>query len=282
MSLNVVYPNDPFNKNKGLLIFHQNKDKLPLVSLINQKNFKLTTKKKGKVLNKPVYSGFNKNTLSSIPRDIEIILLDKSKEEIFESNQNILNSIETRSQNSHEKKSNQTVNDNSRLTSFISKTSDDKKNYPATTIQTLSKKNQTKKEKENIVATKDYWKFYKRKEKNKKIIPSYKNHLNIHLYQSQFYPGPSDYSSEKSFDMINQQNKYRYKSLFKSESSHSLKTTKEFLPGPGSYIQMKSFLNNNNKHLSINLATKEKRFKNLFSSASLSPWFYSSSNKSNK
>ena len=281
MSLNVAYPNDPFNKNKGLLIFHQNKDKLPLVSLINQKNFKLTTKKKGKVLNKPVYSGFNKNTLSSIPRDIEIILLDKSKEEIFESNQNILNSIETRSQNLYEKKSNQTVNDNSRLTSFISKTLDDKKNHPATTIQTLSKKNQTKKEKENIVATKDYWKFYKRKEQNKKIIPSDKNHLNIHLYQSQFYPGPSDYSSEKSFDMINQQNKYRYKSLFKSESSHSLKTTKEFLPGPGSYIQMKSFLNNNNKHLSINLATKEKRFKNLFSSASLSPWFYSSSNKSN-
>ena len=54
---------------------------------MNNKNFKLTTKKKGKILNKPVYSGFNKNSLSSIPRDVEIILLNKNKEDITSNNQ---------------------------------------------------------------------------------------------------------------------------------------------------------------------------------------------------
>ena len=45
---------------------------------------------------------------------------------------------------------------------------------------------------------------------------------------------------------------------------------------------MNNILNNNNRHLSINLATKEKRFKNLFNNNNpLSPWFYSSSNNNN-
>ena len=284
MALNVVGKYDLLKMNNGMNTFHQKKNKLPLISLINNQNFKLTTKKRGKVLNKPVYSGFNKNTLSSIPRDVEIILLDKNKEEIFGNNtQNILNNYETNSFNLYEKKSNQTVHDNSRLTSFISKNFNEKKMHPATTNNSTnkinSKINQSIKDQDKIKKTKDYWKFYKIKEKKKKIIPNDKKHISLDLYQSQFFPGPSDYSSDKSFDMINQQNKYRYRSLFKSESSHYLKMPKDQMPGPGSYIKIKSINDNNDKHLSINLSTKEKRFKNLFSSASLSPWYYASSSK---
>ena len=79
MSFNVVLTNEPMQMNNGLNTIHRKINKLPLISLINKKNFKLTNKKAGKILNKPIYSGFNKNTLSSIPRDVEIILLNKKK-----------------------------------------------------------------------------------------------------------------------------------------------------------------------------------------------------------
>ena len=273
MALNVIGSND-----NAINTFHQKMNKLPLISLINKKDFKLTTKKRGKILNKPVYSGFNKNTLSSIPRDVEIILLDKNKEEIF-GNNSLSNNYETNSFNLYEKKGNQTFNNNnSRISSFVSKTFDNKKINPETTNNSINKINsKINQSKDNIKKTKDYWKFYKKKETNNKFIPNDRSHLSLDLYQSQFFPGPSDYSSDKSFDLINLQNKYRYKSLFKNESTHSLKSKKEQLPGPGSYIKFKSLNEKNDKHLSINLATKEKRFKNLFSSASLSPWYYSSS-----
>ena len=285
MSLNIDKTREFIKINRSQGIFNRRKNKLPLISLINKKNFKLTSKKRGKLLNKPVYSGFNKNTLSSIPRDVEIILLNKNKEEIFNKSQNILNNIETNTNNFNDKKSYQTMNDNTHITSFVSKTLTDKKINPSITNESLnkinSKINQGQKVLDNIKKTKDYWKLYKNNDKKKKTIPNDKSHLSINLYKSQFYPGPSDYSGDKSFDALNQQNKFRYKSLFKSQSYHSIKTNKEYLPGPGSYIQLKNF-NNNNKHLSINLGTKEQRFKNLFSSASLSPWFYSSSNKDNQ
>ena len=284
MALNVVGSNDPLKVNNEMNTFHQKMNKLPLISLINNKNFKLTNKKRGKLLNKPVYSGFNKNTLSSIPRDVEIILLDKNKEEIF-GNNSLMNNYETNSFNLYEKKSNQTFNDNNktRISSFGSKTFDNQKHYPAITNNSVNKINsKINQNQDNIKKTKDYWKFYKKKEAKNKSIPNDRNHLSLDLYQSQFFPGPSDYSSDKSFDLINKQNKYRYKSLFKNESTHSIKSNKEQFPGPGSYIKIKGLNENNDKHLSINLATKEKRFKNLFNSASLSPWYYSSSpNKDN-
>ena len=78
--------------------------------------------------------------------------------------------------------------------------------------------------------------------------------------------------------MLNMQNKYRYSSLFKTGSNINKKVVKNTSPGPGSYIQIKDLINNDDKHLKIDLARKEKRFKNLFSSASLSPWYYSSTN----
>ena len=112
MLLNVVGTNNESLKmNKGLSTIHQKINKLPLISLINNKNFKLTNKKKGKLLNKPIYSGFNKNTLSSIPRDVEIILLNKNKDEILTLPKNILGNIESSGSYLNDKNRSQTASD---------------------------------------------------------------------------------------------------------------------------------------------------------------------------
>ena len=184
MALNVVGSNDPLKVNNEMNTFHQKMNKLPLISLINNKNFKLTNKKRGKLLNKPVYSGFNKNTLSSIPRDVEIILLDKNKEEIF-GNNSLMNNYETNSFNLYEKKSNQTFNDNNnntRISSFGSKTFDNQKHNPATTNNSVNKINsKMNQNQDNIKKTKDYWKFYKKKETKNKSISNDRNHLSLDL-----------------------------------------------------------------------------------------------------
>ena len=282
MSLNVIDSNESININT----FHKDMNKLPLISLINNQNFRLRSKKKGKLLNKPIYSGFNKNTMSSIPRDVEIILLDKNKEEIFSSsNQNILSSLDSSNLNIFGKTTNKTANENARLSAFISKTLDEKKINNALTNSNNNNSKKLKKNKSmnlqsNIRKTKDYWKFYKSKETPNKNMYNDKKDFSMKLYQSQFLPGPSDYSSDKSYDWINKQNKYRYNGLFKSGSYQKNKNIKNPYPGPGSYFQLKN-INNNNKQVNINLGTKEKRFKNLFSSASLSPWYYSASTKEN-
>ena len=289
MALNIIDTNDKLNLDNGLNTFHKDIKKLPLISLMNNKNFKLTTKKKGKILNKPVYSGFNKNSLSSIPRDVEIILLNKNKEDITSNNQSILNNIETSNHNYYGKRGQRTMNDNNkmnRMYSLISNTLDDKRANLETTNNnnkniSIRKNNNNSEKKNKICATKDNWKMHYKKSLNDKKVSFNKNHSYLDLYYSQFYPGPTDYSSDKSYDLINQQNKYRYKSLFKSTSTQEKINKKNQLPGPGSYLKIRNLIDNNDKHLSINLATKEKRFKNLFSSASLSPWYYSSSNKDN-
>ena len=81
----------------------------------------------------------------------------------------------------------------------------------------------------NITKTPYYWKYYKKVEKhNYNNLSNSQNNLSFDEYQSQFYPGLSDYNVEKSFDKINQQNKYRYKSLFKKEKNENKK--KKMIP----------------------------------------------------
>ena len=270
MSFNVVLTNEPLQMNNGLNTIHRKINKLPLISLINKKNFKLTNKKAGKILNKPIYSGFNKNTLSSIPRDVEIILLNKKKDEILTVPQNILNNPESSSFYLNDKERSQTLNDYNKSSSFFPNASDEKRIYKGKTTVNMSKA----KSKDNKNLTK-----FKKKDIKKKIIADDKGKISSELFESRYLPGPTDYASDKSFDVINQRNKYRYKGLFKNQSYKAIKKTHEQLPGPGSYLKIKNLINNNDKHVSINLGTKEKRFKNLFSSASLSPWFYSSAGK---
>ena len=261
--------------------------KFPLITLLNNKNFKLTNKNRGKLLNKPVYSGFKKNTLSSIPRDVEIILLDKNKDELFDtSNKNILCDLETNSYNNniYTKNKHKTLNENTGITSYISNLIKEKKSGSAITNNTKlisnTKRNKSKKVDDKI--SKDKKIYNKKIDTIKNNIAKDKKNFNLELYQSQFLPGPSDYSTEKSFDMLKQQNKYRYSSLFKIGSNKSNKVIKNTSPGPGSYIQLKNLSENDDKHLGIDLGRKEKRFKNLFSSASLSPWYYASLNDNKK
>ena len=269
MSLNVIDSNNFIKTNRSDNVAC----KFPLITLLNKKNFKLRSKNKGKLLNKPVYSGFKKNTLSSIPRDVEIILLDKNKEELFStSSKNILGELDTNSysNNINTKNKYKTKNANTGITSYISKIIKDKNINSSLSNIT---KTASKKDKSIIVQQKNH-----KKNNINTNIPKDKKNFSLELYQSQFMPGPSDYSIEKSFDMLNQQNKYRYSSLFKTGSNINKKVVKNTSPGPGSYIQIKDLTNNDDKHLKIDLARKEKRFKNLFSSASLSPWYYSSTN----
>ena len=311
MALNIVnnFNNAKFENNQFTTYKHISK--LPLISMQTNKNFVLIQNKKGKILNKPVFSGYTKNKLSSIPKDVEIILLNKEKDEILFKNDKSSNTSRTKDyifnnqiyinpytkSNDYTMGKEMTPSASGRISSSgISDNINNKTILPASTDDTKSasaiKANHRYINKVMGTKTPNYWKFYKKVEKsNYNDISNNQNNLSFDEYKSQFYPGPSDYNVEKSFDKINQQNKFRYKSLFTKEinSNKKNKIKKDNSPGPGSYLKMNNILNNNNKHLSINLGRKEKRFRNLFNNNNpLSPWFYSSSssinitNKNNK
>ena len=305
MALSFVDNLNPQNYNEKY-ITSKKFTKLPLISLKTNKNFHLVQNRKGKLLNKPIFSGYTKNKLSSIPRDVEIILLNKDKYEISSQYDKSPNTSRTNDYifnnniyiNPYYKNDN--INPGKGISRSISchdssYKSDNINNKTIMPISTNSSKSLSRiksiKNKNNngITKTPKYWNYYKKIE-NPNDISNNQNNLSLDEYKSQFYPGPSDYYGEKSFDKLNQQNKYRYKSLFKLEINNKNKKKKEESPGPGSYLKLNNILNNynDNKHLSITLGRKEKRFKNLFNNNNpLSPWYYSSSpninnNKNNK
>ena len=294
MSLNIVNNIDNRQFTNNQYSTYKKITKLPLISMQTNKNFVLIQNRKGKILNKPVFSGYTKNKLSSIPRDVEIILLNKEKDEILLKNDSSFNTTRTKDYIFNNQIYVNPFSNNNKISRSVSGyiPSPITENINNQTIAANSKNNskslsEVKSKKiqnnlSNITKTPYYWKYYKKVENhNYNNLSNSQNNLSFDEYQSQFYPGPSDYNVEKSFDKINQQNKYRYKSLFKKEINEK-KKKKDDSPGPGSYLKMNNILNSNNRHLSINLGTKEKRFKNLFNNNNpLSPWFYSSSNKNN-
>lgn len=295
MALNVVNNSDNLQFPNNQYTIYKNVPKLPLISLQTNKNFTLIQNKKGKVLNKPVFSGYTKNKFSSIPRDVEIILLNKDKDELLFKNDKSLNTSKSKDYifnnniyiNPYAKNNLSTLKEKARCASsqVSSHISDNINNKTILPISTNNSKNTStiKIRKKKIIdntKTPNYWRFYKRADNNINDLSNSQNNLSFDEYKSQFYPGPSEYNVEKSFEKINLQNKFRYKSLFKCEINKH-KKNKDNSPGPGSYLKINNILNNNNKHLSINLGTKEKRFKNLFNSNNpLSPWYYSTSNNS--
>ena len=298
MSLNIVENSEIINFNNNKYTTFKNFEKLPLISMKTNKNFALIQNKKGKLLNKPVFSGYTKNQFSSIPRDVEIVLLNKDIDKIIIKEDKSLNTSRSRDYifnnqiyiNPYEKSKTsnaiQEMNGNlsGRVSASLSENINNKTIMPYSTNTSKSSsaiKPKKIKDLADKTKTPNYWKFYKKVE-NKNDASNNQSNLSIEEYQSQFYPGPSDYYGEKSFDKINQQNKYRYRSLFKSEINNK-KKIKDNTPGPGSYLKINNILTSNNRHLSINLNTKEKRFKNLFNNNNpLSPWFYSSSIIDNK
>ena len=297
MALNIVNNIDNVQFEKNQYTTYKKISKLPLISMQTNKNFALIQNKKGKILNKPVFSGYTKNKLSSIPKDVEIILLNKEKDEILLKSDKSFNTPRVKDYifnnqiyiNPYAKNNDiitgkeMTRSASGRISSSgISDNINNKTIVPISTNNSKSvaeiKANNRYTNKIMKTKTPNYWKFYKKVEKNNyNDLSNNQNNLSFDEYQSQFYPGPSDYNPEKSFDKINQQNAFRYKSLFKSEKNIN-KKNKDNSPGPGSYLKINNILNNNNKHLGINLDRKEKRFKNLFNNNNpLSPWYYSSS-----
>ena len=120
---------------------------------------------------------FKKNTLSSIPRDVEIILLDKNKDELFDtSNKNILCDLETNSYNNniYTKNKHKTLNENTGITSYISNLIKEKKSGSAITNNTKlisnTKRNKSKKVDDKISKDK---KIYNKK------IDTIKNNISI-------------------------------------------------------------------------------------------------------
>ena len=78
--LKYIYSDNSINSTNSKRKFLPNKIKISNIGLIDKKKFKLLVPKKGHLINKPIYSGYSKNNLSSIPKDNEIILLNQHKD----------------------------------------------------------------------------------------------------------------------------------------------------------------------------------------------------------
>ena len=293
MSLNII---DNFDENLRYNNNHNTSykklSKLPVISMQTNKNFTLIQNRKGKIIKNPIFSGYTKNKLSSIPRDVEIILLDKEKHELLNKIGKLLNRSNSKD-NIFDNKiyinpysiNNKIRNFSSqKSSSYISENINNKSSIPFSTNSSNSMIDNTIKKKENVKdnkKTSNYWEYYRKTNRNNNGLSDYQNNLSFDEYKLQFHPGPSDYYYDKSFDKINLQNKYRYKSLYVS-TIHKNKKNELNIPGPGSYLKISNILENNSK-LGINLGRKEKRFKNLFKrdNGPLSPWYYSSNNSNN-
>ena len=293
MALNVVGNIDNVKFNNEQYSTYKKMSKLPIISIQSNKNFSLIQNKKGNIIRKPVFSGYTKNKLSSIPRDVEIILLDKDKNDIFRKINEKLNTSKSKdylfnnniyinpysNNNTRNLTKDMTRCLSSQISSNLSENINNKTIVQLSTNTSKSISNVNNKKNDNSKEGKkepNYWKFYK-KEKNNSLS-DYQNKLSFEEFKSQFYPGPSDYYCEKSYDKINSQNKYRYNSLYKSEIHKSKKRNNNNSPGPGSYFKMNNIINDG-KHISINLGRKEKRFQNLFRNQS--PWYYSTNSVNN-
>ena len=293
MALNVVGNIDNVKFNNEQYTTYKKMSKLPIISIQSNKNFSLIQNKKGNIIRKPVFSGYTKNKLSSIPRDVEIILLDKDKNDILGKIKENVNTSKSKDYlfsnniyiNPHSNNNTKNLTKemtrclSSQISSNLSENINNKTIVQLSTNTSKSITNINNKKNDNSKEDKkesNYWKFYKKGKNNS--LSDYQNKLSFEEFKSQFYPGPSDYYCEKSYDLINSQNKYRYNSLYKSEIHKSKKNKNNNSPGPGSYFKMNNIIKND-KHISINLGRKEKRFENLFRNHS--PWYYSTNSVNN-
>lgn len=292
MALNVVGNIDNAKFNNEKYITYKKMSNLPIISIQSNKNFSLIQNKKGKILRKPVFSGYTKNKLSSIPRDVEIILLDKEKKDIFGKLNEEINTSKSKDylfnnkiyinpySNNNSKRLTKELTRclSSQISSNLSENVNNKTVVQLSSNTTKSITNGNNKKNDNLKEGKkepNYWKFYKKINNN--MLSDYQNNLSFEEFKSQFYPGPSDYYCEKSYDKVNSQNKYRYNSLYKSEIYKNKKNSNNS-PGPGSYFKKNNIIVSD-KHIGINLGRKEKRFKNLFRNHN--PWYYSTNNATN-
>ena len=189
--------------------FLRNKFKISNIGLMNKKKFKLIEPKKGHLINKPIYSGYSKNNLSSIPKDNEIILLNQDKDFLdikFSNNElsYILN--KEKEDNKNEKENN---NDSCLITSYeIDKIENMKNPMNIKTNKSLASKRK--------YIIKNILKDFKTNKKQLQFGNKTErfSQENYNQYISKYLPGPCDYTSEKTLNILSNKKNNRYKSLF--------------------------------------------------------------------
>ena len=243
MSLIKENNNEEIIKSKNIVINSlPNKLQFSNIGLINKKRFKLIEPKKGHLINKPIYSGYLKNSLSSIPRGTEIILIDKRKDSLkIKLNNNELSKILE-----YEIKENKNEFNDKANISFPPSNEIDS-NYININKSFINKGNFIIKNNKNILR-----------------IGSKTERFNLENYKeyiSKYSPGPCDYVSDINLNILSNKKNYRYKSLFNLPKMLEKKEIKNN-PGPGSYNTSGNMLLNKSR-LGITLNKREIRFKNL-------------------
>ena len=176
MALNIVNNIDIGQFNNEQYTTYKKITKLPLISMQTNKNFALIQNRKGKILNKPVFSGYTKNKLSSIPRDVEIILLNKEKDEILLRSDKSFNTTRTKDYIFNNQIYINPFSNNNKISRSVSgcissQKADNINNKTIAQISTNNSKSlsdiKSKKvlnKSTNITKTPYYWKYYKKVE----------------------------------------------------------------------------------------------------------------------
>ena len=242
--INDNYNEEIIKSNNFVVNYLPNKLRFSNIGIINKKTFKLIEPKKGHLINKPIYSSYWKNNLSSIPTNTEIILINKKKDSLKVK----LNNKELSKILENEIKEKTESNDKTNISFSTSK---EKYNSSVNINKTyINKENHPIK---NIL--KDFT-------KNK--IGSKTERFNLENYKefiSKFTPGPCEYISDINLNILSNKKNYRYKSLFKLPKKFEKKGIRNN-PGPGAYNTSGNILLNKSR-LGITLNKKEIRFKNM-------------------
>ena len=215
--------------------------KMANIDIIDRKFFKLVEPKKGHLIKNPIYSGYTKENISSIPRDIEKVMLNKEKDKfikrLYNNKKGISKILNKRIIGKNNISKNQTY---SKLISPFYNNNEENKSMIQNSkkIKTLYNKNDPK----NGSKTERF------------IYQQYTEYI------SKFYPGPGEYISDKYLNILSNNNSFRYKSLFISPKKNNIKKIDNTL-GPGSYDTSGDILFNK-KHIGISLNQRTKRFTN--------------------
>ena len=251
-----IYSDNSINSTNSKRKFLPNKIKISNIGLIDKKKFKLLVPKKGHLINKPIYSGYSKNNLSSIPKDNEIILLNQHKDllDIKFTNDELSYILNKEKKDNKNEKEN--TNDSCLITSYeIDKIEnvENPMNIKVNQSMTSNRKYIIKNILKNFKTNKKKFQFGNKTERF--------NQENYNQYLSKYLPGPCDYTSEKTLNLLSNKKNNRYKSLFYSPKKKEQKIIGNS-PGPGSYDTLSSFRLNKTQ-IGITLDKKEKRFINL-------------------
>ena len=212
-------------------------DDAPTIQFQEDQTFKLRAPK-GKLKHSKIYSAYTKTKLSSIPRSVEIILLDaESKSEKIKNFEQRI-----RRQNAINNSARKSASSNSINSTIHSNLGRSRSMYSMLPMKGCCGVFASKKE---------------RFEKYEEFI-------------SKYSPGPGEYqNSNRCIDNTNQQGNFRYQSLFAQPSSCSLKKVAsdknnvdtngvdtDITPGPGAYNPIYNF-----GKVGFKFPSKGKRFK---------------------